>query len=203
MHNSVFKALHQQCLHQVPSGGKSSCFDRFLLPHHYTRVTAAEWSAVTSSTSDAATRTALSFILGSLLSVFRSPSSINFSQFQQDEVDPDKRGLPTLPLEPKTSRASDADRDGKDKQPAPSPTSQSISSSTPPTHGTDTGIGQIQCPAWNDGYCPRGRYCKMLHIHRVILPYIHALKRSTYTTENRLRDGEWKQHMQQPRQSIY
>ena len=183
MQISVFRALQQQRLQKLPPRGKSSYFGRFFLPHHCTRVTAADWSAGTSSTPDATIRAVLGSILGSLLCVFRSLSSINFSQFSQDEVDPDKRGLSTLPLEPKTSRAADADRDGKDKQPALSPTSQSISSSTPSTHGTDTGIGQIQCPSWNDGYCPRGRYCKMLHIHRVIPPYIHALKRSTYTTE--------------------
>ncbi|KAF9649159.1 hypothetical protein BDM02DRAFT_3186563 [Thelephora ganbajun] len=80
--------------------------------------------------------------------------------------------------------------DGANQQPVSPPNSQSLLS-TSSTHRVDVGIDPPQCPAWNDGYCPEGRHCKMLHIHPAVRWRMEAEQEAAKTT-NRLIFGNTK-----------
>ena len=75
-------------------------------------------------------------------------------------------GANRQPIPPQASQPVPSMISGANRQPVHSQANQPLPS-TMSTHGADVDPRQLQCPAWNDGYCPRGRHCNMQHLHRV------------------------------------
>ena len=154
----VRRVLHQGPLRILSPRGKPFFSGQVPISHCWNSKTVTEGSAETSSTLNAFIGIALGTTSDSLLSVLYSLFSANHSQqvLQGEEVVPAKRE-PPVP------------RGGADQQPVIPPVNQPPPSSITSAHRPDVDPQRPQCPAWNDGYCSRGRNCKMLHIPRVIM----------------------------------
>jgi len=141
----------------------------FPTSHHRNSKIVTEWSAEISSAPNALIRTAVGTTSGSLMSVLRSLLFVNHSLVLQGEGIAPTKQEPSAPL-----------RGGVDCQPATPPNNQPLSS-TSSTHRTDADLHRPQCPAWNDGYCPEGKDCKMLHLHRVIPLHCRPFEQFAHT----------------------
>jgi len=161
---NVCNFYHPQVNHSV--------LENFQTSHHRNSKIVTEWSAEISSAPNALIKTAVGTTSGSLLSVLRSLFFVNHSQVLQGEGIASVKQEPSVPL-----------RGGIDCQPATPSSNQTLSSSTSSTHRMDANPHRLQCPAWNDGYCPEGKDCKMLHLGRVILLHCRPLKQFAHTSE--------------------